>query len=261
MNYLNAKGKEYIVKELDTLNDSWKDFDFSPYEIIFYVSGIAHQKENDENKDLYNKVNCELTFNIAEIAKRVGVKQFIFMSSMSVYGLNSYGTAINEKTRELPNTYYGVSKFNAEKKLASLASDDFVVSVLRPPMVYGEDSPGNLTKLFKIVDKIPIFPTQKNMRSAITIDRLCEFVFSIFDEQMSKIYFPQNNEFFCTSNVIKEYAEKKEKHIFFVSIFNPLIRIMVGRNKFFSKVFGNLYYDMDFNFIELKERYKNIDVN
>ena len=69
------------------MDPSWKEHDFSSYDVIYHVAGIAHQKETDANKSLYQIVNCDLAIEVARKAKKEGIRQFIFMSSMSVYGL------------------------------------------------------------------------------------------------------------------------------------------------------------------------------
>ena len=83
------------------------------------------------------------------------------MSSMSVYGLNYSNELITVSTKCNPNTYYGISKYQAEKGIKKLENDTFKVCIVRPPMVYGDNSPGNLTKLFNAVRKFHIFPTIK----------------------------------------------------------------------------------------------------
>lgn len=85
--YLNKKAK-YTVIELNLRDPSWRTFDFSQIDVVFQVAGVAHQKEINENTHLYYQVNRDLAVEVAEIAKAAGVKQYIYMSSMSVYGCN-----------------------------------------------------------------------------------------------------------------------------------------------------------------------------
>ena len=85
--YLSSIPEKYIVNELDMLTDEWKTFDFSGYDVVYQVAGIAHRKETEENAHLYFEVNRDLAFNVAKRAKEAGVNHFIYMSSMSVYGL------------------------------------------------------------------------------------------------------------------------------------------------------------------------------
>lgn len=135
-NYMNQYKNDYIVDTLDLKSKSWRKKNFSDYDVIFHVAGIAHIKETKENTELYYKVNKDLTIEVAKKAKKDKVKQFIFLSSMSVYGLE-VGT-ITSETLPNPNTNYGKSKLMAEEALNKLSDDSFKVVILRPPMVYGE---------------------------------------------------------------------------------------------------------------------------
>lgn len=244
--YINENyASEYEIEILDMLDPNWKQFDFSKFDTVFHVAGIAHQKETKENAEIYYKINRDLAIEVAKIAKKSNVKQFVFMSTMSVYGLDYSNELITLNTPVKPKTNYGKSKLQAEVELEKLNDTNFVVSILRPPMVYGEDSPGNLTKLFNAVRKFHVFPTVKNERSSITIDKLCEEIKKIIDESKAKIYLPQNDQYMCTYEIVKEQMEKEGVKVLFVPIFNPLIKIFVGRIKTISKVFGNLRYEME----------------
>src|SRR5690554_6731837 len=80
---------KYKVDTIDMKDGSWKEKDFSQYDVVFHVAGIAHIKETSENQDLYYKVNRDLAYETAQKAKEDEVGQFIFLSSMSVYGLEN----------------------------------------------------------------------------------------------------------------------------------------------------------------------------
>src|SRR5699024_1194219 len=129
-------------------DDKWKEIDLSVYDSILHVAGIAHQKETNENSSLYYDVNRDLAIEMAEKAKKKNVKQFIFLSTMSVYGVET--GVIDENTRLNPKTHYGKSKKAAEDSIQKLETDEFKVAIVRPPMIYGKDCPGNYQRLRKI---------------------------------------------------------------------------------------------------------------
>src|SRR5699024_574338 len=104
--------EEYEVDKISVRGGRWKKMDFSDYDSILHVAGIAHRKETIENKKLYYLVNRDLTNGIALKAKKEGVKQFIFLSSMSVYGLIE--GVIDNSTPLKPKSHYGKSKLQAE---------------------------------------------------------------------------------------------------------------------------------------------------
>ena len=242
--YLKEKyPKEYKIDTLDMLDDNWKEYDFSDYDSVFHVAGIAHQKETKDNAEIYYKVNRDLAIEVAVKAKQSCVHQFILISSMSVYGLECSDELITLNTPLKPKTNYGKSKMEAEKMITKLADENFIVSILRPPMVYGDDSPGNLTKLFKAVRKYHIFPTIKNERSSITVEKLCEFIYLVINECETKVYLPQNENYMCTYEIVKEQMIKEERKVIYISIFNPIIRILIGKVGIISKCFGDLKYE------------------
>lgn len=235
--------KDYYIDTLDMLDPKWKEYDFSKYDTVFHVAGIAHKKETSENKDLYYKVNRDLAIETANIAKQSGVQQFIFMSSMSVYGLDYSDELINLETRLNPKTNYGKSKLEAENQIIELANDKFIVSVLRPPMVYGDNSPGNLTKLFDAVRKLHVFPTIKNDRSSISIDILSKEIRKIIEAKQTKIYLPQNDRYMCTYEIVKEQMKMEGVKVYYTSIFNPIIKFLIGKFEIITKCFGDLKYE------------------
>ena len=239
---LNSFKDQYEVDELDMQDPNWKDHDFSKYDVVYHVAGIAHKKEVKENESLYYKVNRDLAIETAKKAKEAKVKQFIFMSSMSVYGLIYSKDLITLNTPCKPNTYYGKSKYEAENEILKLNDKDFKVCVLRPPMVYGKNSPGNLTKLINLVRKVKVFPTIKNERSSITIDKLVEYVKCYIDNESTGIYLPQNDNYLCTYEVVKEMMNEEGVKVHYISVFNSLIRFLIGKQTLITKCFGDLKY-------------------
>ena len=230
----------YKVDTLDMENGSWRKKDFSGYDVVFHVAGIAHIRETKKNKDLYYKVNRDLAYETAVKAKAEGVKQFTFLSSMSVYGIET--GIINKDTPLKPKTNYGKSKLEAEELINKLADDRFLVAIIRPPMVYGRGCKGNYPKLAKLALKTPIFPNVDNKRSMLYIDNLSEFVKLLIDNCSSGSFFPQNAEYVNTSAMVKTITEVHGKKIWMTKIINPVIRLML-RFGIVSKVFGNLVYE------------------
>lgn len=241
-NFLNSYPTKYSVTELDMLTDEWKTFDFSEYDVIYHVAGIAHIKETVENAHLYFDVNRDLAFDVAKRAKEAGVKHFVYMSSMSVYGLDVSKTPLTLTSPTNPVTNYGKSKLEAEKKLETLASDNFIISYLRPPMVYGEGAPGNLEKLFKLVRKVHFFPTVKNQRSSISVGNLCKGVEHVINNQDYGIVILQDSEYRCTKDIIRTEMKKEGVKVCFTPVFNWVIHLLVGHVGIVSKAFGDLVY-------------------
>ncbi|HEM2748850.1 TPA: NAD-dependent epimerase/dehydratase family protein [Streptococcus suis] len=240
--YVKENNVDFEIDTLDLLNPKWDEFDFTPYDSIFHVAAIVHKNKKKINPDLYFSVNRDLPVKLANIAKTQGVKQFVFLSSMSVYG-NHY-EEISFYTKEIPNTYYGKSKLEAEKLLEKLDSNSFKVVILRPPMVYGPNAKGNYSRLSKLSKILVVFPKVENQRSMIFIDNLLEFIVQIILREKKGVFFPQNAEYVNTSELLKLIGHVHGKKIYLTKLFNPFINLLF---KFatIKKIFGNLVYDKE----------------
>ena len=233
--------EQYLVDTVDMLDGSWREKSFTGYDSVFHVAEIAHQKETKENAHLYYEVNRDLAIKTAQKAKKEGVKQFIFLSSMSVYGKNT--GIITEETLIAPKSHYGKSKVEAEKGIKDLQGTEFQVAILRPPMIYGKGCKGNYQTLVKLALKLPIFPYVKNQRSMLYIENLCEFVRLLIDRGESGLFCPQNGEYSNTSEMVKMIAEAHGKKIRLIKGFGWLIKFFGLFSKTLQKAFGNLIYE------------------
>lgn len=243
MKYCEKNRIDFEISELDVHGNKWKKTDFSNYDSIFHVAGIAHNSSDPKLENLYYEVNRDLTVSIAKKAKEEGVSQFIFMSSMIVFGNQPNGkTRITVDTKPKPDNFYGDSKLQAEKKLHELESKDFKVVILRPPMIYGKGSKGNYSLLSKFAQKSPVFPDYPNKRSMLHIENLCEFLRLMVLHEESGTFHPQNKELVRTSNMVKLIAKHYNHRIWLTKIGNPIISYMFNLN-IVKKIFGDLYYD------------------
>lgn len=246
--WLESDSKEYTIIKKSVRNNKWREIDFSVFDVIVHVAGIAHQNIKDDQETLYYKVNTELTIEIARKAKAEGVEQFIFISSMSIYGSSSKIGIMEKITRNTipkPSNYYGDSKLLAEKGILPLQSKDFNIAILRPPMVYGKNSKGNYSVLSKFAKKAPIFPDIDNQRSMIHIDNLTEFIRLIIENKEKGIFFPQNSEYTKTSEMVKTIAEVNGRKIRLTPNFNFIIKLAAKKILLLNKIFGNLIYEKE----------------
>ena len=251
--WLKAAG--HIVEVLDLIDDKWRDYSFNGFDSIYHVAGIAHadiSNVSEETKNLYYKVNCDLAVETAKKAKDEGVKQFVYMSSLLVYGdsgKSSYRDRrfINGNTEPKPSNFYGDSKWQAELKLREIESDTFHIAILRPPMIYGNGCKGNYNGLHNIALSVPCFPDYQNERSVLYVGNLCEFVRLLIEEGNGGTYWPQNREHVKTSDFINEIAKVHGKRRFVSKGLNWLIPIgahMPGKvASLVNKAFGSLAVD------------------
>jgi len=237
--YMKNWSDDYQIDTLDMTSDNWKEFNFSNYEIVFHVAGIAHRKPHENGESIYFAVNRDLAFETCKISKGKGVKHFIFVSSMSVFGVVSGN--INDETVPNPKNPYGKSKLEAEVLILNCQDKQFNVSCIRPPMVYGYDCKGNYIKLSKIAKKCIVFPDFNNNRSMIYIDNLSEYVRQVIENRQYGILHPQNSDYVNTSDMVSLIAKVNKKKIIKIKL--PKIIIRVLNISLLQKVFGTLVYD------------------
>lgn len=258
-NWLAKEPDKYKVDTVDMKDGSWREKNFSEYDVVFHVAGIAHVSTDPKMADLYYKVNRDLTIETAEKAKAEGVKQFILMSSIIVYGDSARNKRVIDKSTEpTPSNFYGNSKLQAEKGIKPLESDEFKIVVLRPPIIYGKGSKGNYPKLAKAAKKFPIFPDIDNERSMLHIDNLCEFLKVMIDHEESGLFFPQNSEYVKTSEMVRLIAEVHGKKIRLTKIFNPVLRLVGLKVGLINKVFGNLVYEKSMSDYKVNYRIRDL---
>lgn len=239
--WLGREPEAFQTQCISLRGDDWRQFSMAGFDTVVLVAGIAHQKETAENEPLYNAVNHVLAVDVAAAAKAAGVKQFVFFSSMSVYG-RTVGR-IHADTRPSPNTAYGASKFAAEQELASFADDTFHVAILRPPMVYGKGCRGNYPRLSVLIRKLPVFPRVPNERSMVYIDTLCAFLQLLVESGKGGLYFPQNREYVTTDELAKQISLAYGKRLWQPRGFGWLLKRLALRGGTAGKVFGTLTYD------------------
>lgn len=227
--------------KLSIRTDSWKKENFNKFQSIVHVSGIAHNSNDKNLKNIYYEVNTDLTIKIAQKAKKDGVKHFIFLSSIIVYNANKE-KKIDLNTIPNPSNYYSDSKLKAEEGLLQLQDHNFRISIIRPPMVYGPNCKGNFSKLSKISKKTLFFPDIKNSRSMIFISNLCEFLSQVIINEVDGFLYPQNEEYVKTSEIVKEIASYHNKKVLFIKTPKILI-FFLSKSKLYKKIFGDLVYD------------------
>lgn len=230
--------------------------DLSEYDTIVHVAGIAHVDMGtvtEEFQKKYKQINCDLTGKLAKQAKSQGVKQFIYISSMIVYGdSNPPGTrkVITKETVPVPGSVYGGSKLDAEKEILKLNSESFCITIVRPPMVYGKNSKGNYPKLSKLSRYLLFFPKIENKRSMIYIENLCELFRLLIRNRKAGIFCPDNEEAISTYDMVREIGKAHGRNIIGIRFLNPLIYFVSNYSPMITKVFGNMEYDRTLTYCE-----------
>ncbi|MBQ9459655.1 MAG: NAD-dependent epimerase/dehydratase family protein [Oscillospiraceae bacterium] len=238
--YLNRFPEKYAAEAVSLRGNAWREEDFSRFDAVVHCAGLAHIRETAENARYYFEVNRDLTLSVARKAEIAGVRQFVFLSSLSVYGMDE--GVITPETMPRPKTAYGKSKLEAEYALRAMDSERFRVAILRPPMVYGPGCKGNYQTLVKLAQKLPAIPTYKNQRSAVAVDRLCEVIREVIDAETQGIFVPQDEEYLCTCAELRKLAAEQGRRCVSTEALNfgpALLRRFTAKGR---KAFGDLIY-------------------
>lgn len=260
--YIGTAFSEYIkkyapmmeVKRISARDEKWKTVDLADFDCVLHVAGKAHAdvgNVSEKVKQEYYKVNYELAVEVANAAKMAGVRQFIYLSSIIIYGESAplgKPKVISKDTKPVPANFYGDSKLQADLAIQKLNSENFKTAVLRLPMVYGRGSRGNYPLLAKMAKKLPFFPDVHNERSMIYIENLCEFIKEIIEYGDSGVFYPQNPEYTVTAQMVECIADAAGRSVHLSAFLNPFIYLAgkvpgkVGRLA--NKAFGNCVYEM-----------------
>ena len=243
--YILSTCSDFLIDAVDTMGDNWKKADYSQYDVVFHVAGIAHVNADPKMEALYYKVNRDLTIEVAKHAKAAGVKQFIFMSSQIVFheSQSLKTEVLTAQTKENPNGFYGDSKLQAELGIKPLEDENFKVCILRPCMIYGPNAKGNFPRLVKLAQKTPIFPAWHNKRSMLYIYNLAEFVKQAILRELSGTFYPQNRELADTVEIIRYFAKAAGHRIWIMKLLNPFVWLGSFVLQPINKMFATYYYD------------------
>tara|TARA_R110000796_G_scaffold118864_1_gene232717 strand:- start:75550 stop:76404 length:855 start_codon:yes stop_codon:yes gene_type:complete len=239
-----VKNKDrYIIKTVSLQNIKVKDLDLSSVDVILHLAGIAHRMEKTDDS-LYYDVNYELTKELATAAKAANVGHFLFVSTIKVYG-DEY-ELLTPDTECRPNDAYGKSKLLAEEALKGLESEDFKISIVRPPLIYGQGVKGNMKKLIALVEKRKYIPfgSINNLRSMVGVDNFVALLDRVIETRKSGTFLIQDTEPVSTSRLISEISKAKNINVKLISI-PRVMRFTIKKiaPEIYKRLFGSLVVD------------------
>lgn len=233
---------KYKFIQFSLQKESIESIDFHNVNVVLHCAALVHQKI-EYTYEKYYEINVEYPVSLAKKAKASGVKQFVFISSIAVYGEDKQ--LVSGNTECNPVTFYGKSKLEAEKQLQALEDENFIVSIIRPPMVYGKNAPGNIASLVNLVKKVPILPLGKinNRRSFIYIGNLCNLIDVVIDKRISGIFLASDDKAISTTKLIELIAKELNKKVYLVRVpfFETLLKVV--KPSFHKRLYGCLEVD------------------
>jgi len=213
-----------------------------------HLAGLAHQSGGFLSYEDYDNANRKIILDAVPKLLDIGVSKIIYVSSIGVYGKNSYrhGEIYEDMTCE-PVEAYARSKYRAEKDLLELSKKlNFKLIILRPSLVYGSGAPGNINRLIRLFNYCPIviFGCRKNKRTFLDIDFLVDVIIkvSFIEIDGAHIFNIADEKAMSCSMFYSELSEKNCKRIFIINLPRRmwyLLLSLTGKKKLFDQLFGD----------------------
>jgi len=239
------------VDEISLIGIDPENVSFKSYDVVIHLAAIVHQSKSVD-PSLYSRVNRDLACEVAKKAKCDGVKHFIFFSTTKVYGNRIHGDLIlNEYSECFPDDPYSKSKFEAEKLIWELNDSSFIVSVIRPSLVYGEGVKANMSLLFRLVGLIKLLPFGKidNKRSYVYTENLVALIDKVIEKRIPGIFLAVDPVPVSTSELIQFIASAigKKRYLFHLpSFIVRILRILFPET--ISRLFDSFQFDNSLTF-------------
>ena len=255
--FINKYKDKYKMKSFSFLHDNFETLHVENVDVIIHLSALVHQM-GGASADEYEKVNVTQTLELAKKAKASGVGHFIFMSTVKVYGEES-DDKYTENSVCNPEDEYGKSKLKAEKELLKLEDENFKISIIRTPIVYGHGVKANIKSLINLVKKVPILPFGgiDNKRSMVYIGNLCHLVDVVIEQQKAGIFLASDDEPLNTSKLVELIAKNLDKKVYLIKMpfFESLLNLL--KPSFHKRLYGSLEVDNSITKekLNLKNRY------
>ncbi len=231
----------FEISKLSLRNQDLQKVSFKDFDVVFHVAGIAHIRRSSKLISHYFSINRDLAIEVAKKSKSEGVSQFIFTSSIAIYGndnpINKLEPISIDKPK--PNDAYGQSKLEADIALEKLNDINFKTVILRLPMVYGNFSKGNYSKLLKLAKLSFLFPNINNRRSVLHVNNLSSLLTNLIKNKSNGIFYPQDELYLNTIQLIK-LVRKNRFTIYLNNL--KLLSFLLSKINIFNKIFGNRFY-------------------
>lgn len=241
--FINKYKNRYNIKTFSFLYDDIETLECGGMDVVFHLSALVHQMGGASVEE-YERVNVTQTLELAKKAKASGVGQFVFMSTIKVYGEET-NIAYSEDSECKPEDEYGKSKLKAELELLKLEDKNFKINIIRTPIVYGYGVKANIKNLVNLVEKISLLPFGgiQNKRSMVYIGNLCHLVEEVIKQNKSGIFLASDNEPLSTTRLIEQIAKSLGKKVYLVKIpfFETLLKLL--KPSFHKRLYGSLEVD------------------
>lgn len=222
-------------------------------QVVIHAAARAHVTKDQVADPLteYRKVNVEGTLNLARQAASAGVQRFIFISSIGVNGASNT-SPFKASDAPAPTEPYAQSKFEAEQGLQKLCQQvGMELVIIRPPLVYGADAPGNFGSLVRMVKSgVPLpLGAIHNKRSLVALDNLVNLIITCMDHPAAanQVFLAADGEDLSTSDLLRRVAAAMGKPSRLIPVSTALLQAgaaLLGRTAMAQRLLGSLQVDI-----------------
>ena len=204
------------IKSISPQTD-WSEA-LSEVDTVVHLAARVHQPQEEHATEIYRSLNTDGTLHLARCSSKAGVRQFIYLSTMLVNGSSTDGRPpFREDDVPKPRGVYGISKAAAEAGLEAIANDtNMNITVVRPPLIYGEGARGNFQLLVSAVKRgIPLpFGSVHNRRAFLGVGNLASFVLYLLIQQQGKfeIFLVADDQQVSTPEFVRRIAKALGKN-------------------------------------------------
>jgi nucleoside-diphosphate-sugar epimerase len=245
--------QQCIVGSLDAAND-WSTALEGISAVVHCAARVHLLSEKAVNPlDDFRHTNVQGTLNLARQAAGAGVRRFVFLSSIGVNGAETFRSPFTAELEVAPHSPYAVSKYEAELGLHALAVETGMeVVIIRPPLVYGPDAPGNFGSLLRWLERgIPLpLGTIHNQRSLVALDNLVDLIVTCITHPAAanQTFLVSDGEDVSTTELLRRMGKAMGRPARLVPVPVGLLKLaaaMLGKRDVAQRLCGSLQVDIE----------------
>lgn len=246
------QGGNFVVSPSLSSQADWLPL-LSGVDVVVHVAGKAHNLGEPRDVALrgFKEINVEGTLRLAEQALAANVKRFVFISSIGVNGLSTHGKAFDESSPAAPHADYAQSKMEAEERLRGLTQGTSMeLVIIRPPLVYDAQAPGNFQRLLKIVAAgIPLpFAMINNRRSMIALENLVDFIRVCIQHPSAanSMFLVSDGEDLSIGEIVTLLGHGMKKRVRLIAVSPGILSFgatLLGKRAMYEQLCGSLVID------------------
>ncbi len=254
IHFSKFEGKGIIISNIGANTDF--NAALAGVDVVIHCAALAHVMADtslSESQVMFRSINVDGTLNLARQAARAGVRRFVFLSSIGVNGVQTFGKPFTAHDEAAPHSAYAVSKYQAEVGLRVLASQTGLeLVIVRPPLVYGPSAPGNFGSLMRWLDRgwpLPLGAVTKNRRSMVGLDNLVDLIMICLyhPRALNQTFLVSDGEDLSTTEFLWRLGQAMNRSALLVPVpvgLVALAAVVLGKKSAAQSLLGTLQVDI-----------------